>query len=227
MIKNKFFSRTAVSLFVAVLCCSLSLYAQPEKYITSRLKGKNYTKVTDVADFASAAVAVKAYLLPTSGIRVPIKVESAYTFADDDSLLICFNSQMADYPFRPQTVKEVYSLTRQNLPEKYKDKKMGIIANDSKIEDLVPPFFNPDSKFFKLQSEAEELLQDGKLAAREEKAEAKKKSAREKDKNFTPPLKSETSRPYDIYNGLQDRHICVSNSHGWYYEPKLDRWEWQ
>ena len=26
-----------------------------------------------------------------------------------------------------------------------------------------------------------------------------------------------------IYN----RHIALWQSHGWYYEPKLDRWEWQ
>jgi len=212
-----------------VLWRSLSLYGTTGKvhYIPA-LNVKTTPKLTDVADLQSRRCC-KSLFLPTSGNRWPDKVESpnAYTFADDDSLLICFNSQISDYPFRPQTVEEVYSLTRQNLPEKYKNKKMGIIANDSKIEDLVPPFFNPDSKFFKLQSEAEELLQEGKLAAREEKAEAKKKSAREKDKNFVPPLKSETSRPYDIYNGLQDRHICVSNSHGWYYESKLDRWEWQ
>ncbi|MEM6327718.1 MAG: hypothetical protein AAF791_11430 [Bacteroidota bacterium] len=30
-----------------------------------------------------------------------------------------------------------------------------------------------------------------------------------------------------ITAGLQDRHLAVWASHGWYYEPTLDRWEWQ
>ena len=28
-------------------------------------------------------------------------------------------------------------------------------------------------------------------------------------------------------NGLHNRHIALWQSHGWYYESKLDRWEWQ
>lgn len=31
----------------------------------------------------------------------------------------------------------------------------------------------------------------------------------------------------DFPKGLSGRHIAVWHSHGYYYEPKLDRWEWQ
>lgn len=41
------------------------------------------------------------------------------------------------------------------------------------------------------------------------------------------PLVTKVSRPYTPTNGLQNRHIALWQSHGFYYEPKLDRWEWQ
>lgn len=35
------------------------------------------------------------------------------------------------------------------------------------------------------------------------------------------------SRPYEVSAGLDGRHVGLWHSHGWYYEPKLNRWEWQ
>jgi hypothetical protein len=41
------------------------------------------------------------------------------------------------------------------------------------------------------------------------------------------PLKKNLSLPFQIGRGLQDRHLVIWQSHGWYYERKLSRWEWQ
>ncbi|GHV21679.1 hypothetical protein FACS1894174_05410 [Bacteroidia bacterium] len=41
------------------------------------------------------------------------------------------------------------------------------------------------------------------------------------------PLKRETSLPYAISKGLQDKHIALWHSHGWYYNGEKNRWEWQ
>jgi hypothetical protein len=41
------------------------------------------------------------------------------------------------------------------------------------------------------------------------------------------PLKKNTSTPFTVTKGLQNKHIALWQSHGWYYEQKLDRWEWQ
>ena len=35
------------------------------------------------------------------------------------------------------------------------------------------------------------------------------------------------SRPYSVTSGLNNRHLALWNSHGWYYQNKLDRWGWQ
>lgn len=56
--------------------------------------------------------------------------------------------------------------------------------------------------------------------------EAKKKELTWKPR-VEVPLVTPSSRPFTPKAGLQDRHIAVWQSHGWYYEQVLDRWEWQ
>ena len=41
------------------------------------------------------------------------------------------------------------------------------------------------------------------------------------------PLKKNTSIPYVISKGLQNKHIALWPSHGWYYDANKNRWEWQ
>lgn len=57
-------------------------------------------------------------------------------------------------------------------------------------------------------------------------AETKKKELTWKPR-VDVPLITPSSRPFTPKAGLQDRHIAVWQSHGWYYEQNLDRWEWQ
>lgn len=41
------------------------------------------------------------------------------------------------------------------------------------------------------------------------------------------PLLTNLSQPYIADRGLQNHHLALWQSHGWYYEQKLSRWEWQ
>lgn len=41
------------------------------------------------------------------------------------------------------------------------------------------------------------------------------------------PLITNISKPYIAEKGLKNRHLALWQSHGWYYEQKLNRWEWQ
>lgn len=41
------------------------------------------------------------------------------------------------------------------------------------------------------------------------------------------PLVANLSQPYVADRGLQNHHLAIWQSHGWYYEQKLARWEWQ
>lgn len=44
---------------------------------------------------------------------------------------------------------------------------------------------------------------------------------------LTKPLLTNLSKPYKIERGLLNHHLALWQSHGWYYEQKLGRWEWQ
>lgn len=59
-----------------------------------------------------------------------------------------------------------------------------------------------------------------------------KKEARQQRRHQWPelgptPLVTRENRPYNITNGLQNRHVAIWHSHGLYYDQKLARWEWQ
>ena len=41
------------------------------------------------------------------------------------------------------------------------------------------------------------------------------------------PLITNTSRPFEADRGLLGHHLAVWQSHGWYYEQKLGKWQWQ
>ncbi|MBQ8720948.1 MAG: xanthan lyase [Paludibacteraceae bacterium] len=43
----------------------------------------------------------------------------------------------------------------------------------------------------------------------------------------TIPFVRNEDRAYEVKHGLQDRNIALWQSHGWYYEQRTDRWQWQ
>ena len=43
----------------------------------------------------------------------------------------------------------------------------------------------------------------------------------------TTPFVCNEDRAYEVKQGLQDRNIALWQSHGWYYEQRTDRWQWQ
>ena len=112
------------------------------------LNGKDFQKVADVKQFDKAASAVKEYLRTLSnGVRVPIKIEKAYTFKGNDSLYLNFGRNVADYPIRQDGVKQIYELVRTNLPASLRNKKLAIFAAGSKLEQLVTAFYNKNGSY--------------------------------------------------------------------------------
>ena len=203
----------AVVSFAALSLISTNLYYQNQNknqnqnYPQILLSGKNFQRVTDVRQFDKVSSELRTYLrTQANGVRVPIKLERAYTFQSNDSLYLVYGRSIADYPMRPTIVSKIYSIVKQNMPNAFKNKKVAIFTNGSKLEHLITPYYNSKNSYHKIQS--------GESAPR--------KHTKSKER-----LKELLNRPYSISNGLQDRHIAMSNSHGWYYEPTLDRWEFQ
>ncbi|MBQ8098429.1 MAG: xanthan lyase [Bacteroidaceae bacterium] len=101
-------------------------------------------------------------------------------------------------PYREDNVAEIYAGVKNILPQEWKKLKLQLLAEGDPIENLIPIG-----------------LRSGKV-----------KDKTFKTKNVTP-LTTNLDLPTPITRGLQNRHIAMWQSHGKYYEPKLDRWEWQ
>lgn len=207
---------------IALSVCLLSLCifafenagAQNKKnknYPDALLEGKNYERVRDISGFSVMADSIKAYLQPTANMRSAVKVESVYTFAKNDSIYINFSRTLADYPMRSYTLDRINKIVKKTMPKEFKNKKFALFANNTKMSALVNPYYTPDGKYDKIMK----------------KGLADKKDAKRRGEPKVKTLKKELNRPFDITLGLQDKHIAMSNSHGWFYEPTLDRWEFQ
>lgn len=126
-----------------------------------------------------------------------IKVDSV---AVNGKVLQLFANMNCSYiPFREENVKEIYKEVGALLPAEYANHNVRIFTNNHAIEELIP------------------------LALRNKK-DKKQKTFSHK---VNQPLVTRLSVPYSPKHGLQDKHIALWQSHGYYYEPKLTRWEWQ
>ena len=126
-----------------------------------------------------------------------VKIDSVAV--NGKNLQLFANMNWADFPFREDNVAEIYQGVTNILPAEFKGYKLEIRTNNRTIEELVPQ---------SLRSK-------------------KDKKAKVFNPKGTKPLVSNISAPYIPTNGLYNRHIAMWQSHGWYFEPKLDRWEWQ
>lgn len=110
------------------------------------------------------------------------------------------NLSLSYLPMRENTVLHIYDSVRYFLPAAQKKYRISVFSDGQEISHLIPNFFR----------------------------------SKQKDKNrmiahkVKKPLVSNISSPAgDFDKGLLNNHIALWQSHGWYYEQKLGRWEWQ
>lgn len=118
---------------------------------------------------------------------------------EENTLQLFANMNCAYIPFREDNVTEIYQGVQALLPTEFSKYNLQIRTNKRSIEELIP--------------------------------QALRSKKDKKAKTFNPagtkPLVTALSTPYTPTNGLKNRHIALWQSHGFYYEPKLTRWEWQ
>jgi len=130
-----------------------------------------------------------------------IVVDSVFIDGKNDTITLYFNKALAEMPFRKASLVAIHDSVQKYLPENLRDKSLKIVSNGMNVKDLIPNYYRRQN-----EQEKERLTQ--KLRA---------------ERKNVVSLK----RLYPITSGLQNSNIALWNSHGWYYEPKLDRWEWQ
>ena len=130
-------------------------------------------------------------------IRRHITVDSVAI--NGNTLQLFANMNCSYIPFREDNVAEIYKGINALLPTEFAKYRLQLRTNRHSIEELIPQA---------LRSK-------------------KDKKALTFSQDVEKPLVTKVSRPYTPTNGLQNRHIALWQSHGFYYEPKLNRWEWQ
>lgn len=157
--------------------------------------------------FKCASDSVVNYLREKTTVKARPHIEK--TSVEKGKLRIDFSSTFTDFPLRTDDVKAVYSIIDELIPEEYSSYKgkTKVYGNKQPIEILV-------SNFYSNNRNTQAVKEHYKYAG---KAHSKMKA----------PLVKNLSKQNSVTNGLQNRHIALWQSHGFYYEPKLQRWEWQ
>lgn len=120
--------------------------------------------------------------------------------AKSNILTISASDKLSYIPFRPENVKRIYKAISSVLYKKYSTFTLVCQVENKKIEDLIPNFYKTEN------------LDENRQFS---------------NPIIELPLLLNSSRPFKIVNGLQNRHIALWQSHGWYFNQKRTRWEWQ
>ncbi len=110
------------------------------------------------------------------------------------------NEILSYIPFRPENVERIYSAIKSITNSKYPGYSIECITDTRKIEEHIPDFFRKDNESIKKQK---------------------------KQAQYIKPVIVNLSKPYNVNSGLQNRHLAVWQSHGYYFNQRLNRWEWQ
>ena len=117
-----------------------------------------------------------------------------------NSILITASEKLAYLSFRPELVARIYASLAKVLAPQPDSVTLVCQVNNKRIEDLIPNFYR--TNFIDQQKQFSVTVS-------------------------APPLCTPLSRPYDLSNGLQRRHIALWQSHGLFFEQKTNKWRWQ
>ena len=130
-------------------------------------------------------------------------ISSVVFFKKPDRIRVYADKQLAYAPFREASVDSLLAAIGSDLREPFDKYKIELFAGKVNIRTLVPNYYRSSSKT---------------VDRRRSSGQFKRKS---------PPLVQNLSKPYLSTSALYNTNIALWHSHGWYYESKLNRWEWQ
>ncbi len=157
----------------------------------------------DNSRFIPIADSIQKTLESSAFVTGKIRLDSIIVKKNIISLF--FNPTLSEYAFREDNTKMIYQTAKSLVPKEYESLELKLYTNGSLIEELIPSLYKS----------SQERIRPGKI----------RKAIKNQSKEEV--LIVNESKPYLITNGLQNRHIALWQSHGYYYEQKLLRWEWQ
>lgn len=155
-------------------------------------------KLYEKARTASDEFAKKA----SAGTVYKFKVDTLIIDAKGASLALEMKPTFSEIPFRPQTVGQYYADYKEFLGRRFRKYTVSISSMGKEISELIPNAYRDKSIPI-------------------DKTRLSVPSGR------TNPVVKNLSKNLEFKKGLDNRNIALWQSHGWYYENTLDRWEWQ
>lgn len=129
-----------------------------------------------------------------------VTVDSIALHERKKSIELHTNLTLSYLPMREDLVHLIYDSIRVHLPTAQKKYRISVFSDQQEISHLIPNHYR------------NKQIDKNRLMAHRVKK----------------PLITRLSDPSKNYTkGLQNNHIALWQSHGWYYEQKLGRWEWQ
>jgi hypothetical protein len=131
------------------------------------------------------------------------KVDSVVVDSIGKTLTVRFSREFATEAYRPANVRAVYSEVGKFFRDRFDGFTIAVQTRNRRLEELIPNYFREDPSTI----DASRIPKPGPLRP--------------------APVVRNVSRPVEPTRGLRGRNIVLWHSHGWYYNNKEDRWEWQ
>lgn len=130
-----------------------------------------------------------------------LKVDSIAINHQEQTIEIYAGLPLSYIPMREEIVNTIYDSIRHYLPQQQNEYALSVFTDQQEITNLIPNYYRHT-----IEKDKDRIIAH-KVAA---------------------PLTKNISSPIGSFSkGLQNNHIALWQSHGWYYEQKLSRWEWQ
>jgi hypothetical protein len=131
------------------------------------------------------------------------RVDTVVTDSAAGTLTVKLSREFSAIPYRPANVRAIYGEIGEYFRERFEGFKIVVESQRRPIETLVPNYYR----------EGPASWDTTRIPARGIARPA--------------PVVENLSWPISPTKGLKDRNIVLWHSHGWYYNIKEERWEWQ
>ncbi|GAA4833007.1 fibronectin type III domain-containing protein [Algivirga pacifica] len=152
-----------------------------------------------------------------------LKLKKVYRDTRKREVSFFFSTHLEYYPLREKHVQEVKEILKNTLQKKYKNYRVTVFVGEQSRDTKKGRNKWLKGYPYAPKQTIEELLPN---AYRYTQKKDPKRIMQPLAKKGTVHVKN-ISRPYEVEKGLAGKHLALWHSHGWYYENKLDRWEWQ
>jgi peptidoglycan/xylan/chitin deacetylase (PgdA/CDA1 family) len=129
-----------------------------------------------------------------------ISIDSVSVIEEQKTIRLFFSRPLSYIPVREETISLLEHSIRETLARRYRNYILEFNTDGKSLQELVPNVFR------------KETVQDNNRLSG--------------TRSGRVPLVQRVGSEHFV-NGLSLSNIALWPSHGWYYESKLDRWEWQ